>query len=119
MEVQVEGQAVSAAPGDAVAVVLQKALSGKKFKSVVAARTPDGALLDLSASVPQGCAALAPVTAEEPDGLRLLRHSTAHVMAAAVKRLFPTAKVTIGPAIDNGFYYDFDVGLRWKHCNRF
>lgn len=109
MEVQVEGQAVSAAPGDAVAVVLQKALSGKKFKSVVAARTPDGALLDLSASVPQGCAALAPVTAEEPDGLRLLRHSTAHVMAAAVKRLFPTAKVTIGPAIDNGFYYDFDV----------
>ena len=105
----VEGQAVSAAPGDAVAVVLQKALSGKKFKSVVAARTPDGALLDLSASVPQGCAALAPVTAEEPDGLRLLRHSTAHVMAAAVKRLFPTAKVTIGPAIDNGFYYDFDV----------
>lgn len=109
MEVQVEGQAVSAAPGDAVAVVLQKALSGKKFKSVVAARTPDGALLDLSASVPQGCAALAPVTAEEPDGLRLLCHSTAHVMAAAVKRLFPTAKVTIGPAIDNGFYYDFDV----------
>lgn len=109
MEVQVEGQAVSAAPGDAVAVVLQKALSGKKFKSVVAARTPDGALLDLSASVPPGCAALAPVTAEEPDGLRLLRHSTAHVMAAAVKRLFPTAKVTIGPAIDNGFYYDFDV----------
>ena len=109
MEVQVEGQAVSAAPGDAVAVVLQKALSGKKFKSVGAARTPDGALLDLSASVPQGCAALAPVTAEEPDGLRLLRHSTAHVMAAAVKRLFPTAKVTIGPAIDNGFYYDFDV----------
>ena len=89
--------------------MLQKALSGKKFKSVVAARTPDGALLDLSASVPQGCAALAPVTAEEPDGLRLLRHSTAHVMAAAVKRLFPTAKVTIGPAIDNGFYYDFDV----------
>ena len=109
MEVQVEGQAVSAAPGDAVAVVLQKALSGKKFKSVEAARTLDGALLDHSASVPQGCAALAPVTAEEPDGLRLLRHSTAHVMAAAVKRLFPTAKVTIGPAIDNGFYYDFDV----------
>lgn len=60
MEVQVEGQAVSAAPGDAVAVVLQKALSGKKFKSVVAARTPDGALLDLSASVPQAVPRLRP-----------------------------------------------------------
>jgi threonyl-tRNA synthetase len=109
MEVLVEGQAVAVAPGDAVAAALQKALSGKKFKSVVAARTAEGTLLDLSASVPQGCAALTPVFAEEPDGLRILRHSTAHVMAAAVKRLFPAAKVTIGPAIENGFYYDFDV----------
>src|SRR5262249_58351352 len=41
--------------------------------------------------------------------LQTLRHSTAHVMADAVKRLFPEAKVTIGPAIETGFYYDFDV----------
>src|SRR4030066_118656 len=46
---------------------------------------------------------------EDPDGIEIMRHSTAHVMAAAVKDLFPRAKITIGPAIENGFYYDFDV----------
>lgn len=50
---------------------------------------------------------LAIVTAKEPDGLDLIRHSTAHLLAYAVKSLFPEAQVTIGPVIDNGFYYDF------------
>ena len=107
MEVRVEGQTVEA--GDSVASALQKALSGKKFKAVVAARADNGALLDLSAPLPEGCAELAPVYADSAEGLQMIRHSTAHVMAAAVKRLFPTAKVTIGPSIDTGFYYDFDV----------
>ena len=107
MEVRVEGQMVEA--GDSVASVLQKALSGKKFKAAVAARADNGALLDLSAPLPAGCAELAPVYADSPEGLQMIRHSTAHVMAAAVKRLFPTAKVTIGPSIDTGIYYDFDV----------
>ena len=107
MEVRVEGQTVEA--GDSVASALQKALSGKKFKAAVAARADNGALLDLSASLPDGCAELAPVYADSAEGLQMIRHSTAHVMAAAVKRLFPTAKVTIGPSIDTGFYYDFDV----------
>src|SRR5512146_2508126 len=52
------------------------------------------------------------VAGTEPEGLsplQTLRHSAAHVMATAVKRLFPEAKVTIGPAIEQGFYYDFDV----------
>jgi threonyl-tRNA synthetase len=49
-----------------------------------------------------------PVRASEKDGLSVIRHSTAHVMADAVQRLFPGTKVTIGPAIENGFYYDFD-----------
>lgn len=107
MEVRVDGQPVEA--GQHVADTLQQALSGKKFKIVVAARDNTGALLDLSAPVPAGCTELTPVTAETPEGLAILRHSTSHVMAAAVKRLFPDAKVTIGPSIDNGFYYDFDV----------
>lgn len=107
MEVRVEGQMVEA--GDSVASVLQKALSGKKFKAAVAARADNGALLDLSAPLPAGCVELAPVYADSSEGLQMIRHSTAHVMAAAVKRLFPTAKVTIGPSIDTGFYYDFDV----------
>jgi threonyl-tRNA synthetase len=50
---------------------------------------------------------LAIVTDKDPDGLDLIRHSTAHLLAYAVKELFPDAQVTIGPAIENGFYYDF------------
>ena len=115
MSILVEGQAVEAAAGAVVSDVLQQALSGKKFKSLVAARAvcPEeqgGAhLVDLSAPVPAGCTELVPVPADSPEGLAIVRHSTAHVMAAAVKKLFPSAKVTIGPAIDNGFYYDFSV----------
>ncbi|NCV63647.1 MAG: threonine--tRNA ligase, partial [Betaproteobacteria bacterium] len=52
-------------------------------------------------------ASVAIVTAKDPDGLELIRHSTAHLLAYAVKSLFPQAQVTIGPVIDNGFYYDF------------
>ncbi len=47
------------------------------------------------------------ITARDPEGLEVIRHSTAHVLAQAVQRLFPKAQVTIGPVIDNGFYYDF------------
>ncbi len=50
---------------------------------------------------------LEPIHAKDPDGLKVIRHSTAHVMADAVQRLFPGTKVTIGPAIEDGFYYDF------------
>src|SRR5262245_15182084 len=50
----------------------------------------------------------APLRASDPEGLKVLRHSAAHVMADAVQRLFPGTQVTIGPAIDSGFYYDFD-----------
>jgi len=50
---------------------------------------------------------LAIVTAKDPDGLDMIRHSTAHLLAYAVKELFPEAQVTIGPVIENGFYYDF------------
>jgi threonyl-tRNA synthetase len=49
-----------------------------------------------------------PIHAKDPAGLRVIRHSTAHVMADAVQRLFPGTKVTIGPAIEDGFYYDFE-----------
>lgn len=49
------------------------------------------------------------VTANDPEGLRVIRHTTSHVLAQAVTRLFLDAKITIGPAIDEGFYYDFDA----------
>ena len=66
----------------------------------------DDKLVDLSYKLEKD-ASVAIVTAKDPEGLELLRHSTAHLMAQAVKELYPTAEVTIGPAIENGFYYDF------------
>ena len=53
-----------------------------------------------------------PVAIDTADGLNVLRHSTAHVLAQAVQELFPEAKLGIGPPIENGFYYDFDVASR-------
>jgi len=73
----------------------------------VAARV-DGELRDLS-YVPDADAAVEPVSSTEPDGLQVLRHSTAHVMAQAVCDLHPGARYAIGPAIDDGFYYDFEL----------
>ena len=66
----------------------------------------NGQLVDTSFSMSAN-ANLAIVTAKDPEGLELIRHSTAHLLAYAVKDLFPEAQVTIGPVIDNGFYYDF------------
>jgi threonyl-tRNA synthetase len=73
----------------------------------IAARV-DGVLVDLS-FVPSGDVTVEPVVADEPDGLHVLRHSTAHVLAQAVCDLFPGARYAIGPAVDNGFYYDFEL----------
>src|SRR3989338_8140285 len=66
----------------------------------------DGRLVDTSYSIAQ-YAALAIVTDRDADGVEIIRHSTAHLLAHAVKELFPDAQVTIGPVIENGFYYDF------------
>lgn len=74
-------------------------------KAALAGRV-DGKLVDLS-HVIDGDAAVAIITARDPEGLEIIRHSTAHLMAQAVKELFPEAQVTIGPAIENGLYYDF------------
>src|SRR3990170_4307770 len=87
--------------------LLELARQQGKSKVAIAARV-DGSLRDLAAEVPAE-RNVEWVTPEDPDGIEIMRHSTAHVMAAAVKDLFPRAKITIGPAIENGFYYDFDV----------
>ncbi|WP_031165668.1 threonine--tRNA ligase [Streptosporangium roseum] len=76
-------------------------------RSVVAARA-NGELRDLAAPVAEGDQ-VEPVAVDSPDGRAIVRHSTAHVMAQAVQELFPEAKLGIGPPVDNGFYYDFDV----------
>ncbi|BBL75659.1 threonine--tRNA ligase [Methylomagnum ishizawai] len=74
-------------------------------KAALAGRV-DGKLVDLS-QVIENDAQVALVTGKDADGLEVIRHSTAHLLAQAVKSLFSTAQVTIGPVVDNGFYYDF------------
>lgn len=68
----------------------------------------DGELRDLAAPLPEGGAEIAILTERDPEALELIRHDAAHVMAEAVVDLYPGTKVTIGPPIENGFYYDFE-----------
>ena len=74
---------------------------------VACAGEVNGEVKDLRTVIDVDCE-LNILTANDPKGLAVYRHTTAHVMAEAVKRVFPEAKLTIGPSIDNGFYYDFD-----------
>ena len=74
-------------------------------KAAIAGRF-DGQLVDLNHVVTTD-GQLAIITAKDDDGVEVIRHSTAHLLAHAVKELFPSAQVTIGPVIDDGFYYDF------------
>jgi threonyl-tRNA synthetase len=83
-----------------------KLLEAKGLDRVVAVKV-NGENRDLFSSLEEK-AELEPIDVDSPEGLEMLRHSTSHVMAMAVKELFPGVKVTIGPAIENGFYYDFD-----------
>ena len=75
---------------------------------VACAGEVDGEVVDLRTTLDKDCT-LNILTANDEEGLRVLRHTASHVMAEAVKRLFPNAKLAIGPAIDNGFYYDFEA----------
>ncbi len=92
---------------------------GSALGKAAVAASVDGVLKDLS-FVPDKDSAVAAVLLEDEDGLHVLRHSTAHVMAQAVCELFPGAKYAIGPAVENGFYYDFDLpeGLGPQDLNR-
>ncbi len=72
-----------------------------------AGATIDGKLVDIRTIITSDCN-LNLITIDSKEGLKILRHTSAHIMAQAVKRLFPDAKMAIGPAIEDGFYYDFD-----------
>ena len=82
-----------------------KSISTSLGKAAIAARLDDK-LVDTSTVIDHD-ATLAIITEKDPEALEIVRHSTAHLMAQAVKELYPDAQVTIGPAIENGFYYDF------------
>ncbi len=86
-------------------LVREVVLDGRHSRDVVAARV-DGKIVDLSRPLEHD-AAVEPILADSPEGLEVLRHSTAHLMAMAVQALYPGTQVTIGPVIEDGFYYDF------------
>jgi threonyl-tRNA synthetase len=94
-------------PPGSTAADLASSIGPRLAKAAVAA-TVDGAETDLTAPLPDG-ATVAIVTADSSQGRTVLRHSTAHVMAQAVCQLWPGARYAIGPAIEDGFYYDFDL----------
>jgi threonyl-tRNA synthetase len=110
-------EAVASAAPDAIAVaagtasadaVAAAGLPTSGPTAVVVVRDADGRLRDLS-WIPDADTVVTPVTIDSPDGLNVLRHSTAHVLAQAVQDIFPDAKLGIGPPVENGFYYDFGV----------
>jgi threonyl-tRNA synthetase len=98
-------------PMSSAAEVLQQ-LKPKRLDRVVAVKV-NGEARDLSSPI-DSQAEVEPVYLDSEEGLEILRHSTSHVMAMAVKELFPGVKVTIGPSIENGFYYDFDYKRPFK-----
>ena len=121
VDLKIEEKNCNIADGSSFSSALKEALSGKRFKSLLACRCSNGnncsacagtcqadTIYDLSATIPPGCQELFPIYTDSPEGREMIRHSASHIMADAVKKLFPSVQVTIGPAIENGFYYDFD-----------
>jgi threonyl-tRNA synthetase len=96
-----------AVPDGSTAAQALEALGVSLDRQVVAARVNSEAV-DLTKPLEQDCS-IAPILLDSPEGLEIMRHSASHVMAEAVRSLFPGVKVAIGPAIESGFYYDFDV----------
>ena len=94
--------------GQAMSVIEIAADLSEGLARVACAGEVDGKVIDLRNIIDKDCS-LNILTANDEAGLRTIRHTTSHVLAEAVKRLFPNAKLTIGPSIDEGFYYDFDA----------
>jgi threonyl-tRNA synthetase len=92
-------------PGPVTIAEIASSIGPGLAKAALAGKV-DGQLVDTSFTVSGDCN-VAIVTAKDPEGLDVIRHSTAHLLAHAVKELFPEAQVTIGPVIESGFYYDF------------
>lgn len=109
-----DGRELAVEPGEKAGQVAQRI--GKKLARDALVAKLDGEVVDLDAPVIENGGAEAPlfevVTADSPDGLYVLRHSTAHAMAQAITELYPGSKLSIGPPIQDGFYYDIEVNGR-------
>ena len=107
IQVKLKGDVVKEYENGTTAMEVAKSLGMGLYKAACVCRI-DGVVCDLRTPLTADCA-LEILTFDDEEGKRAFRHTASHVMAQAVKRLFPEAKLAIGPAIDNGFYYDFEV----------
>ena len=103
---QLKDGAITEYPRGITALEIAKQIIGRLAREAVAARF-NGRLIDVGTALNED-GHLEILTANDPEALEVYRHTTAHVMAQAVKRLYPDAALAIGPAIEKGFYYDFD-----------
>lgn len=106
IKISLKDGSVGEYPTGITAITIAEKISGRLAKEAVVARF-NGRFVDLNAALTED-GQLEILTAREPEVLEVYRHTTAHVMAQAVKRLYPDVALAIGPAIDKGFYYDFD-----------
>ena len=107
VRVELRGSTVKEFENGTTAAEVAKSLGGGIYKAACAAKI-DERVCDLRTPLTHDCK-LEILTFDDEDGKKAFRHTAAHVLAQAVKRLYPNAKFAIGPSIDNGFYYDFDV----------
>ena len=109
VNIELKGGVVKEFDDGITAMEVAKSLGMGLYKAACVCRI-DGKVKDLRTPIDKDCK-LEILTFDDDDGKRALRHTASHVLAQAVKRLYPEAKLAIGPAIDNGFYYDFDVDV--------
>ena len=109
VNIELKGGVVKEFDDGITAMEVAKSLGMGLYKAACVCRI-DGEVKDLRTQINKDCK-LEILTFDDDDGKRALRHTASHVLAQAVKRLYPEAKLAIGPAIDNGFYYDFDVDV--------
>ena len=107
INVELKGGVVKEFDSNITPAEIAKSIGAGLYKSVCCARV-DGEVVDLRTELTDDCK-LELLTFDDPDGKKAFWHTASHVLAQAVKRLYPNAKCAIGPAIDSGFYYDFDV----------
>ncbi len=109
INVTLKGGVVKEYENGTTAMAVAKSLGMGLYKAACVCRI-NGEVKDLRTPLTEDCA-LEIVTFDEKEGKEAFRHTASHVLAQAVKRLYPEAKLAIGPAIDNGFYYDFDIDV--------
>ncbi len=107
IQIKLKGDVIKEYESGVTALDVAKSLGMGLYKAACVCRI-DGVVCDLRTPLTKDCA-LEILTFDDPDGRHAFRHTASHILAQAVKRLYPQAKLAIGPAIENGFYYDFDI----------